>query len=128
MLMEGTQVASGHRVRGAAEAELSHPWDCYWCDCKVFFLGFCCTMPGNFAEPLTLCNAESMLREKEYSEVEKLGRRWELLYLFTGACCACPSLQARYCGILPEYAGPRLGFPSGSSSVWGEGGGEGNLT
>lgn len=66
---------------------------------KVFFLDFCCTMPGNFLEPLTLCIVESIMREKEYSKMMKLGLHWELFYLFMGTWYAYLSLQARHCGM-----------------------------
>lgn len=41
-------------------------------------------MAGDFSEPLTSCRAESVLKENEYSEPEKLSLSWELIFLVHG--------------------------------------------
>lgn len=41
-------------------------------------------MAGQFSEPLTLGNAESILREKERSETEKLICSWEFIFFVHG--------------------------------------------
>lgn len=81
-------------------------------------------MIGTFLESLTLCCAELILREKEYSEREQLGLLWDLtLFLYGNLIC----LPITALGDLLRMCRPH-GFPSGFSFVLGEGGGEGNLT